>query len=146
MDEKDVKILDVLKKNARLSVKSIARLTGIPVTTVHNRIKKMEKEGLIKGYTLSLDYTKLGKPIMAYILITVDYKLLKNMKKTQHQLAEELKKNDFVEEVDMVTGRNDIIVKVRVSDIQELSNFVTRDLRNINGIDKTETVIVLREV
>ena len=73
LDNKDLKILEVLKVNSRLSTQKIAKKTLIPITTVHNRMKKLEKEGIIKGYTVILDYKKLGKPILSFILISVVY-------------------------------------------------------------------------
>lgn len=145
MDKKDKLILDLIKENCRLTTKQISKKLNIPITTIHNRIKKLEKGGIIKGYKTILDNKKLGKSIAAYILITVDYKLLKGMKTTQQELTKKLRNHEFVEEATMVTGRSDVIVKVRVSDIDQLNNFVTKYLRNINGVDKTETAVILNE-
>ena len=145
MDAKDEKILAVLKENSRLSSQEISKKTLIPITTVHNRIKKLLKEGVIKKFTIQLDPKKIGKNIAAYILITVDYKALKQAKTTQHELSKRLKNNVAVEEAAMITGTSDIILKVRVEDIEKLDKFVTVDLRNINGIEKTQTAIVLNE-
>lgn len=146
MDAKDSKIIAALKENSRLSTQQIARKTLIPITTVHNRLKKLVKEGIIRKFTVELDHKKLGKTIAAYIMITVDYNALKHAKTTQHELAAKLRKNPFVEEAAMLTGVSDIIIKVRVSTIGDLDRFVTVDLRNINGIEKTQTAIILHEV
>ncbi len=143
IDKKDLSILEKLKENARYSSQQISALTRIPITTVHNRIKKLEKLGAIKGYTVILDHKKLGKEIAAYILITVDYKLLKEKDNSQHDLAQLLSKNGLVEEVSIVTGGSDIIIRIRVSNIDDLDYFVTRHLRNIDGVEKTQTMIVL---
>ena len=146
MDEKDEKILKLLKENSKLTTQQISKKTLIPITTIHNRIKKLEKEGIIKRYTLELDNKKIGKNIAAYIHIVVDYRLLKQIKMSQHELAKKLKQYEFVEEAAMVTGGTDIIIKVRVKDIDELDDFVTKKLRNIDGIEKTQTMIVLNEI
>ena len=146
MDEKDFKILDILKKNAKLTIKQLAKKTGMPTTTVYNRVRKMEDSGMIKGYTVLLNRKKLGKSISAYILITVDYKLLKEKKTTQHELAKKLKMHDLVEEVDMMTGRYDIIIRIAMNDVEQLDEFVTKYLRNIDGIQKTETMVILSEI
>ena len=146
MDEKDEKILNLLKENSKLTTQQIAKKTLIPITTVHNRIKKLEKEGIIKKYTLNLDNKKIGKNVAAYVHITVDYRLLKENKISQHELAKKLKQNEFVEEAAMVTGGTDIIIKVRVKDIDELDDFVTKKLRNIDGIEKTQTMVILNEI
>ncbi|MBI2658827.1 Lrp/AsnC family transcriptional regulator [Candidatus Woesearchaeota archaeon] len=146
MDEKDEKILRILKENSKLTTHKISKKILMPITTIHNRIKKLEKEGIIKRYTIELDNKKIGKNIAAYIHIVVDYKLLKEIKMSQHELARKLKQNEFVEEAAMVTGGTDIIIKVRVKDIDELDDFVTKKLRNIDGIEKTQTMIVLNEI
>ena len=145
MDEKDERIIEVLKENSKLSTQQISKRTSIPITTVHHRIKKLEKEGIIKKYTIELDPKKIGKALSAYILITVDYKLLKEKKLSQHELAVKLKKHPFVEEADTVTGATDIMIKVKVRDIAELNDFITKYIRNLEGIEKTKTTVILSE-
>ena len=146
MDEKDEKILKLLRENSKLTAQQISKKVLMPITTVHNRIKKLEKEGIIKKYTLEVDNKKIGRAIAAYVQIIVDYKLLKEKKMSQHDLAKKLKQHEFVEEVAMITGGTDIIIKVRVESVDELDNFVTRYLRNIEGIEKTQTMVVLNEI
>ena len=145
LDKKDLAIIEVLKQNSNLSTQQISKKTNIPITTVHNRIKKLEKEGIIESYTIKLNNKKIGKPIAAYILITVDYKLLQQLKIYQHDLAKKLKANPAVEEAAVITGAGDIIIKIRVKDIDELNEFVTIELRNIKGVEKTQTAVVLNE-
>ena len=146
MDAKDEKILELLKENSKLTTHQIAKKILMPITTVHSRIKKLKKEGIIKKYSIELDHKKLGKSISAYIHIIVDYKSLKETKKMQHDLARNLKQHECVEEVAMVAGGIDIIIKVRVKDVDELDSLVTKYLRNIEGIEKTQTMIVLNEI
>ena len=145
MDDKDKKILDVLKENSKLSTQQISKKISIPITTVHHRMKKLEEEGIIKKYTVVLDYKKIGKPISAYVLINVDYKLLKQIKKTQDELTKKLKLHHSVEEASRITGGTDLIIKIRVKDVDELDDFVTTYLRNVDGIDKTQTMVILNE-
>ena len=145
LDKKDMAVLAALKDNARLSTHQISRKLRIPVTTVHNRIKKLEREGMVKGYTVVVDHKKLGRPLSAFILITVDYKLLKEIKRTQYELAQQLLKNPCVEMSAMLTGASDIIIRARFRDMDELNEFITVYLRNVEGIEKTQTAIVLNE-
>lgn len=143
LDKKDLKILERLKENSKLTTSQIYKKTNIPITTVYNRIKKLENLGIIKGYTLKLDYNKLGKPITGFILITINYLLPDGTKIKQEHVAQEISKLEGVGEVNIMTGVTDILIKIRVSSIEELNDFVIRKLRNINGIDKTQTMIVL---
>ena len=145
LDKKDEAILAILKENAKLSTQQIAKRTRIPITTVHNRVKKLEKGGVIKGYTVVLDNKKIGKPLAAFILVTVDYKRLKEMKRSQYELAQQLLRHPAVESSAMITGASDIIIKLRARNIDELNDFVTIYLRNVEGVEKTQTAIVLNE-
>ena len=67
LDNKDLAIIEVLKHNSNFSTQQISKKTGIPISTVHNRIRKLEKSGIIKEYTILLDNKKIGKPIAASI-------------------------------------------------------------------------------
>tara|TARA_Y100000310_G_scaffold90046_1_gene87297 strand:- start:676 stop:1119 length:444 start_codon:yes stop_codon:yes gene_type:complete len=145
IDEKDLKVLDILKYNSKLSTKQISKKLRIPITTIHNRIKKLEKVGVIKGYTVVLDYKKLNKNIMAYILVTITYVLPDGRKVSQENVAKEIK-SVGAEDVMIVTGATDILIKVRAKDIDGLNNFIISKLRNVDGVDKTQTLIVLKEI
>ncbi|MBI4155309.1 Lrp/AsnC family transcriptional regulator [Candidatus Woesearchaeota archaeon] len=145
LDEKDFLLLKILKENSKLSTKEISKKLLMPLTTIHNRIKKLERINAIKNYTVNLNDKTLGT-LSAFILVTVDYNLLKLRNTTQHELVKTIKANDLVEQTAMVTGSHDIIIKVRVKNIQELDNFVTTYLRNLHGIQKTQTMVILNEV
>ncbi len=146
IDGKDLRILDVLKNNAKLTTSQISKKVSLPITTVHNRIKRLTQQGIIKNFTINIDHEKLGKTICAYIFVTVDYTLKSGKKLEQKDIAFKIKKNSYVESVDMVTGETDIIIKLRTTNISELNNFITRTLRNIDGVDRTQTLVVLDEV
>src|SRR3989344_435648 len=144
LDEKDKQILEILKKNARLTTKEIAKIVKLPITTVHNRIKKLENNKIITNFTVNLNYNELGKPILAFILVTVNYNIKSEKKIDQEELAKKIKYLEGTEDVSIVTGDTDIIVKVRLSSVDELSSYITKKLRNLEGIDKTRTLIVLK--
>lgn len=146
MDEKDEKIIKILKENAKLSTHEISKKTLIPITTVHNRIKKLEKDGVIQGYTLNLNHVKLGKALTSYTLVSVDYGCLKQAKMSQEQLAKKLKTYDEVEEASMVTGAFDMVLKIRAKNMADLDKFITGVLREQKGIGSTQTLMVLHEL
>ncbi len=143
LDSKDKKILDILKYNADYSTRQIAKKTLLPITTVHNRIQKLKREGVIKRFTVELDYSKLGQNFVAYILVSASLPLLKQKKKTQYNLAKEIRKFEFVERVDIVGGGTDIIARVRVSGVEEFDKILLGKLQLIEGIDKTQSLIVI---
>lgn len=143
LDEKDRKILEFLKNNSKLTTQHISKQTMVPITTVHNRIKKLEKAGIIKGYTIRVDHKKLGYGILAFVLVTVKYDLPNGRKMDQMELSEKLSRHPNVEECHIVAGGTDIILKTRVKDMDELNDFIIRDLRAHEGVDKTTTLVVL---
>ncbi|UCE14321.1 MAG: Lrp/AsnC family transcriptional regulator [Candidatus Heimdallarchaeota archaeon] len=146
MDDKDLKIISALEENSRLSTNDIWRKTGIPQTTVHNRMKKLVKEGIIEGFTIKLNKRMIGKGLGAYILCTVSYRTSKGEKLSQIDVARNVKALPEVEEVSIVTGEIDLIVKVAVKDVEMLNDFVIGKLRDIEGVEKTVTSVVLSEV
>ena len=143
IDKKDIIILKELKKDGRLSAQDISKATKIPVTTIFNRIRRMEKTGVIKGYTVILDEGKTGRNVAAYVSMTGDYNLLKRKGMTQQELAAKLRQYEFVDEVDMITGTSDIVVKIRTTDISQLNEFVTKYMRNMEGVERTQTSVIL---
>ncbi len=147
IDEKDKKILDVLIDNSNLSIQQISKKTGIPITTVHNRIKKLRKDGVIKNYTINLEYHKLGKNVLAYILVVVDQKSLNEANFSQADLLKTFKKYSFVEEASLITGTADVILKARFENLDQLSDFVLNNVRTKeNFVANSQTLIVLRTI
>lgn len=146
IDETDLKILEILKENAKMTTSKISKRIRVPITTIHNRIKKLQNEGIIKNYTINLDHKKLGKYIYAIILINTKYDLIEGRDKNQEDVAKEIKKLEGTEEVCSVTGINDLLVRVRKENIDELNNFLIDKLRKINGVEKTQTLIVLNSL
>lgn len=145
IDDKDYSIINVLKENAKLSTQQISAKTRIPITTVHNRIRKLESAGIIKGYTAVLD-NKLMGDIIAFVLISVMYHLPNGKVFDQEELAGKVRNNEIVEEVNIITGATDLIVKVRTKTVDDLNNFVIRYLRSIPGIERTQTLVVLKSI
>jgi len=146
MDKKDHAIIEALREDASRSSQQVSKLTGIPITTVHNRIRKLRQQGIIKRYTISLDNRKLGKNVSVYVLITANYASLKGNKIDHNVLASRIRKYPAVESVALTTGGIDLIVKAVLKDVDELNDFVARFLRDIEGIERTQTLVILNEV
>lgn len=143
LDAIDQQILDELLENSGRTKKALAKNLNLPLTTIHNRISKMEKMRAILGYRATVDMKKLGKEIGAFINVTVNYL---TPEFSQQEIAKKISLMHEVSEVAIVTGGTDIIVKLYAKDTSELNEFVTKKLRSIKGIDKTNTAIILQEV
>ncbi len=145
LDKKDELVLKLLRENAKLSIKDISKKTLLPITTIHNRIKKLEKDGIIRNYTINLDDKNLGT-ISAFVSVSMDYKALKKDGRDENDLLRKIRNHDAVESVSILTGDVDMLVKVRVGNIAELDNFVINFLRKLDGIERTNTMVILSEV
>ena len=138
LDDVDWKIIKELKRDSRLSARELAKITGFSSATINRRLRKLEDMKVIKVFTLELDYQKLGKELLAYVVIRTkpgaDYTSMMN----------DMKKHDEIEDIGAIAGEWDIILKVRASNIQELDNMVFNYLRKFPEITQTQTLIVMR--
>jgi DNA-binding Lrp family transcriptional regulator len=135
VDEKDRLIIGELKKDSRKPTKHIALSLDIPRVTVHTRIEKMKKEGVIEQFTVITDYKKLGLPVTAFIFISYNT----NSSITQEELAEKISQIEDVHEVYLISGQWDILVKLRAESLESVGDIVLKKIRAIEGIDKTIT-------
>lgn len=143
LDEKDNKILEVLQEHADYPTRTIAKKTLLPITTVHNRIQRLKKEKVITKFTVELDQSKIDRGFAAYVLISADLQLLKQKKKSQHDLVRKLREWSFIERADIVSGGTDIVALVRVKDVHEFDKVLLSKLQQIEGIAKTQSLIVI---
>ena len=135
LDEKDFAIIEELKKDSKLSEQKIAKKTGIPMTTVHNRIVSLKKDGVIEAFTVRLNYAKIGKPIAAFALLKATNQA------DQKRLLDTISKMPEVYEAAMVTGEFDIIFKARAGSMDELKDAIVGNLRKQKNVGETETMV-----
>ena len=142
LDEKDRRILVSLRKDSKATTKAISEETGIPRTTVHDRITKLETRGIVRKYTVLPDYTKLGEDSTAFVFVSYDPR----SGVRQQDVAEALSTMDGVYEVHMISGDWDIIAKVRGPSVEQIGALVIDKVRAMGGVGKTVTSNVLRTV
>jgi len=138
LNETDKKILKGLLEDARFSSRQIAKNVGVSVGTVLSRIKKMEGEGLIKGYSVILDHEKLGYELTVVTEITVSKGKLVEMEN-------EIAKIPNVCGVYDVTGLTDAIIIAKFKSREELGQF-TKSLLALPHIERTNTHVALTTV
>ncbi|MBX5327707.1 Lrp/AsnC family transcriptional regulator [Candidatus Bathyarchaeota archaeon A05DMB-4] len=138
MDETDVEILKTLTVDARLSSRQIAKQCNISIGTVLSRIKKMEKEGIIRGYSALLDQEKLGYELTVVCDITVS-------KGRLLEVENEIARLPNVCCVYDVTGLVDAIIIAKFKSREELSKFTKRML-SIPHVERTNTHVVLTTI
>jgi DNA-binding Lrp family transcriptional regulator len=148
LDEKDQAILQLIQENSKLTANQIAKKINTPITTVFAKTKRMEQLGIIKQYRAILNAEKLNLGTSAFILASVSYTTTKTdgAPVSQRDVAEEIARLPEVQEVHIITGDWDLLVKLRAENVESVGRFVVDKLRLIKGLEKTLTCMVFETV
>jgi Lrp/AsnC family transcriptional regulator, leucine-responsive regulatory protein len=148
LDEKDLAILTLIQDESKLTANQIAKKINSPITTVFAKIKRMETLGIIKQYRAILSPEKLNLGTSAFILAQVSYRTKNDNETsiTQRDVAEEIARFPEVQEVHIIAGDWDLLVKLRAESVDAVGKFVVDKLRSIKGLDKTLTSMVFETV
>jgi Lrp/AsnC family leucine-responsive transcriptional regulator len=147
LDEKDVAILALIQENSKLTARQIAKKIDAPITTVFAKTKRMEELGVIKEYRAILAPEKLDSGTAAFILASVSYRAkADDIPISQRVVAEEIAKFPEVQEVQIITGDWDLLLKLRAESVDAVGKFVVDKLRLIKGLEKTLTCMVFETV
>ena len=147
LDEKDSAILRLIQTNSKLTAKQISRRINAPITTVFAKTKRMEEMGIIKEYRAIVAPEKLNAGTVAFILASVSYRTtLDGAPLSQRVVAQEIAKFPEVQEVQIITGDWDLLVKLRAENVDAIGKFVVDKLRLIQGLEKTLTCMVFETV
>ncbi|PCJ47142.1 MAG: transcriptional regulator AsnC [Gammaproteobacteria bacterium] len=138
IDDLDKKILNKLMDNARLPYTELAKMFRVSAATIHVRIEKMKKSGIITGTHLAIDHKKLGYDVCCYIGIKLsnagDYP----------KVIEQLRDIDEVVEAHYTTGQYSIFIKIMTTAIEELQWLLIDKIQSIDKIQATDTLISLQ--
>jgi len=137
LDQKDKIILKILQDNARTSNAEIARHMGMTASAIYERVKKLEKAGVVKAYEARLEPAVLGLNLLAIVLISL-YDLTK-MRDTGKILAG----FDKIQEIHYIAGKGSILAKVRTSGTEDLEKLLD-SMNLIDNVKNTESTIVLK--
>ena len=136
LDHLDLHILTVLQENCKLPLVKIGERVGLSAPSVIERIRKLEENGVIRGYTAVLDGRKLGKDITAFIGVSIDHPALISTFETAIDGLED------IQECHHVTGEYTLLLKVKVYTTSDLEELI-RQIRSLDGVQRTETSVVL---
>lgn len=142
MDETD-RILLELSEQGITKYSTLAKKLDMPLSTVHSRMKRLEQDGVIRGYRADVDWKKVGLNLTAFVLIKADVSRLRETGKTQDDLLSELLETNYVDEGYVVTGEADIFIKITAVDSSQLKDILLNDIDSKEGITGTRTIIVL---
>lgn len=147
LDEKDSAILMLIQENSKLTAKQIAKKVNAPITTVFAKTKRMEELGIIKEYRAIVAPEKLSAGTAAFILASVSYRAkADDVPISQRVVAEEIARFPEVQEVHIITGDWDLLVKLRAENVDAIGKIVVDKLRLIKGLEKTLTCMVFETV
>lgn len=142
LDVIDNHIVERLRNNGRDRVTDIADGLGLNRVTVAQRIERLVREGVIKNFTIKLDYESLGIDVLAFVFISFK----KTGKTTQEELAQTISRLEGVEEVHIIAGEFDIIAKVRARNLRELGERVVNRIRGYTGVENTFSHLVFQTI
>ena len=136
----DLDIISVLQENARSSLQEISAKVGLSSTPCWNRIKKMEAEGIIQGYTVRVDPSLLGYRESVIVQVTLD----NHSDETLFEFGRQLENIPEVLEASLVSGDYDYDIRIAVKDTRDYERLLRESLYQIPGIRHTKSTFVLR--
>lgn len=135
MKATDQKLLSILKSDARISTSDLARKLDLSRSTIQSKIKKLEQEGVIKGYTVMYGDEYQSKLVSAHVLIKVVQKLTDKTNRELSNITE-------VWALHAISGDFDLIAMLKTETTQALSR-VLDQISNLEGVERTNSSVIL---
>ncbi len=139
IDNTDLKILEILMQDAKKPFTEVAKKVFVSQGTVHVRMNKMEKAGIVEKTTLRINYSKLGYDITAFIGIYLEKSALYD------KVLAKLKEIPEITNIHYTTGNYSMFLKIHCKDTNHLKEVLHDKMQQVEGIDRTETIISLEE-
>jgi Lrp/AsnC family leucine-responsive transcriptional regulator len=139
LDTISLEILKILQEKARIPNVEVSRQVGLAPSAVLERIRKMEKQGIIDGYEVRLNPEQFNRSQVAFIHVETNAKEQKNV-------GEHLSRIPEIQEVHFVSGSDCYLIKVRCSDTTSLGQLLHEKISAINGVISTKTETVLSTI
>lgn len=142
LDPIDKKLITLLQKDSKQTTKKLSLQLNLSVTAVYERIKKLEKSGVIKGYVALISKDKIDKSFLIFCHV----KLLQHSKEFVTSFEKEVLKLKEVSECFHISGDYDYILKIHVTDMKEYREFMVTKLTTIKHIGSTHSTFTISEV
>jgi len=134
-------LITLLKQNARFSNEQLASMLGISANEVDERIKKLEEDGIIKGYSVIVDENRIEKNM---VIANIELKVTPQRDCGFDEMARTIMMYDEVESISLMSGSYDLSVTVKGNDLKSIALFVSQRLATIEGVLSTATHFVLK--
>ncbi len=141
LDSRDIKILNLLQRDAKISVKRLAEEVSLSVTPVYERIKRLERTGVINAYRAIIDRQKVGLELVVFCQVSLQFHTKKHIDKFERFLEE----MPEIQEAYHIAGNFDYLLKVVVRDSNEYHDFIINSLSRLDVIDTVQSNFVMYE-
>ena len=142
LDRLDKKILEILQRDGRISMTDLAHAIGLSTSPCSERVKRMEREGVITGYHARVDPAALGRPLLVFVELTLSSKSGELFEKLRAELLHEPR----VLECHLVSGRFDYLIKARLSAMSEYRELLAQILQKIPVPAQSNSYVVMEEI
>ena len=142
LDALDRQILRELQSNARLTNQELSERVGLSPSPCLRRLRRLEADGIVTGYTAVLDEEKLGLPVAIFMSVKLERQIDSALKQFETEIA----KHPEVVDCWLMTGENDYLLRVLTPGLREYENFLTSTLTKIPGIASIQSSVSLRRV
>lgn len=141
-DSTDLNILRLLQSNSQLTIKEVASAIHLSITPVHDRIRKLEREGYIERYVALLNRRKMGKSLIVFCNVTLD----KQRRESFEEFNEAVLRMPEVLECSVVSGSFDYLLKVVANNVEDYNEFYQQNLAVLKSVSHISSFFVMSEV
>ncbi|WP_145138788.1 Lrp/AsnC ligand binding domain-containing protein [Roseomonas gilardii] len=142
MDEIDKRLLRLLQRDGRMTNVELARQAHLSPPATHERIRRLQQDGVIEGYSVRLNAGKLQRALLIFVEVTLD----RTSARVFEDFGAAVRRTPEIMECHMVAGGFDYLIKVRVRDMAAYRHFLGTVLVGLPGIRQTHTYTVMEEV
>jgi Lrp/AsnC family transcriptional regulator, leucine-responsive regulatory protein len=142
MDQTDKRLLQLLQKDGRMTNVELARRAHLSPPATHERVRRLQEDGVIQGFTVRLDPLALDRALLIFVEVTLD----RTSAGVFEQFGAAVRRSPEIMECHMVAGGFDYLIKARVRDMAAYRAFLGETLVSLPGIRQTHTYTVMEEV
>ncbi|MEH6578689.1 MAG: Lrp/AsnC ligand binding domain-containing protein [Amphritea sp.] len=142
LDKIDLNILNTLQNNGRISYVDLADIVGLSTTPCMERVKRLEKDGLIQGYYARINPQAMGYGMLVFVEISLSYQ----SPDAFHKFNQAVASLPYVQECHLVSGDADFLIKARIADMSEYRALLGEMLLTLPGVKNSKSYIVMEEV
>lgn len=137
MDELDFKIISILSQNGRITWSELAKELGLSNPAAADRVRRLEEQGVIRGYAAMIDPMTVGSELAAFVAVTLE--------RPEHRgpFLELVERLGEIQECHHIAGDDDYLLKIRCKNTRDLDRVISLEIKGLQGVLRTRTTIVM---